>query len=97
MGLRGSAAPLARVRHVEQRGHSLRCLVLAIVRGRPLWAWAAGGGACTPAHAHTPRAPPPPTDPAGAYDAQDFAKAHAKELGMKTVPSLNVVFTEEKG
>ncbi|KAL4451953.1 hypothetical protein ABPG75_007615 [Micractinium tetrahymenae] len=33
----------------------------------------------------------------GAYDAQDFAKAHAKELGMKTVPSLNVVFTEEKG
>ena len=35
--------------------------------------------------------------PAGAYDAQDFAKSHAKELGMKTVPSLNVVFTEEKG
>lgn len=34
---------------------------------------------------------------AGAYDAQDFAKSHAKELGMKTVPSLNVVFTEEKG
>jgi sulfate adenylyltransferase len=33
----------------------------------------------------------------GAYDAQDFAKSHAKELGMKTVPSLNVVFTEEKG
>ncbi|PSC70809.1 sulfate adenylyltransferase [Micractinium conductrix] len=33
----------------------------------------------------------------GAYDAQDFAKAHAKELGMKTVPSLNVVFTEELG
>ncbi|KAI3437913.1 hypothetical protein D9Q98_000358 [Chlorella vulgaris] len=33
----------------------------------------------------------------GAYDAQDFAKAHAKELGMKTVPSLNVVFTEERG
>jgi hypothetical protein len=37
------------------------------------------------------------THPAGAYDAQDFAKAHAKELGMKTVPSLNVVFTEERG
>ncbi len=34
---------------------------------------------------------------AGAYDAQDFAKAHAKELGMETVPSLNVVFTEERG
>lgn len=33
----------------------------------------------------------------GAYDAQDTAKANAKELGMKTVPSLNVVFTEEKG
>jgi len=32
-----------------------------------------------------------------AYDAQDTAKAHAAELGMKTVPSLNVVFTEEKG
>jgi sulfate adenylyltransferase len=35
--------------------------------------------------------------PAGAYDAQEFAKSHAKELSMKTVPSLNVVFTEEKG
>lgn len=33
----------------------------------------------------------------GAYDAQNFAKEHAKELGMETVPSLNVVFTEEKG
>lgn len=33
----------------------------------------------------------------GAYDAQDLAKASAKELGMKTVPSLNVVYTEEKG
>ncbi|PRW57030.1 sulfate adenylyltransferase [Chlorella sorokiniana] len=33
----------------------------------------------------------------GHYDAQDFAKAHARELGMKTVPSLNVVYTEEKG
>eukprot|EP00232_Nephroselmis_pyriformis_P023811 CAMPEP_0182857086 /NCGR_PEP_ID=MMETSP0034_2-20130328/2841_1 /TAXON_ID=156128 /ORGANISM="Nephroselmis pyriformis, Strain CCMP717" /LENGTH=455 /DNA_ID=CAMNT_0024988283 /DNA_START=40 /DNA_END=1407 /DNA_ORIENTATION=+ len=33
----------------------------------------------------------------GAYDAQDFAKEHAGELGMKTVPSLNVVYTEEEG
>ncbi len=33
----------------------------------------------------------------GAYDAQDMAKKHADELGMQTVPSLNVVFTEEKG
>ena len=33
----------------------------------------------------------------GPYDAQDFAKQHAAELGMQTVPSLNVVFTEEKG
>lgn len=33
----------------------------------------------------------------GAYDAQDTAKKHADELGMQTVPSLNVVFTEEKG
>jgi sulfate adenylyltransferase len=33
----------------------------------------------------------------GAYDAQEFAQEHAKELGMSTVPSLNVVFTEEKG
>jgi sulfate adenylyltransferase len=33
----------------------------------------------------------------GAYDAQDFAKSHAAELGMETVPSLNVVFTEEAG
>ena len=38
-----------------------------------------------------------PLVPAGHYDAQDFAKAHARELGMKTVPSLNVVYTEEKG
>lgn len=33
----------------------------------------------------------------GPYDAQDFAKEHAPELGMQTVPSLNVVYTEEKG
>ena len=40
---------------------------------------------------------PPACHYAGHYDAQDFAKAHARELGMKTVPSLNVVYTEEKG
>lgn len=28
---------------------------------------------------------------------QDFAKANATELGIDTVPSLNVVYTEEKG
>ena len=33
----------------------------------------------------------------GAYDAQNLAIEHANELGMQTVPSLNVVFTEEKG
>ena len=33
----------------------------------------------------------------GAYDAQDLAKASAAELGMQTVPSLNVVYTEEEG
>lgn len=33
----------------------------------------------------------------GPYDAQDFAKEHAKELGMETVPSLNVVYTKEEG
>jgi sulfate adenylyltransferase len=33
----------------------------------------------------------------GAYDAQDLAKANAAELGMQTVPSLNVVYTEEEG
>lgn len=33
----------------------------------------------------------------GAYDAQDLAKANAEELGMCTVPSLNVVYTEEEG
>ena len=33
----------------------------------------------------------------GAYDAQDFAKQHAAELGMQTVPSLNVVYTQEGG
>ena len=33
----------------------------------------------------------------GAYDAQDLAKENSKDLGMKTVPSLNVVYTEEQG
>ena len=37
------------------------------------------------------------TDFYGPFDAQDFAKTHAPELGMKTVPSPNIVFTEEKG
>lgn len=30
----------------------------------------------------------------GPYDAQDNAKAHAAELGMDTVPSLNITYTE---
>eukprot|EP01012_Entosiphon_sulcatum_P034124 TRINITY_DN43228_c0_g1_i1.p1 TRINITY_DN43228_c0_g1~~TRINITY_DN43228_c0_g1_i1.p1 ORF type:complete len:412 (-),score=70.08 TRINITY_DN43228_c0_g1_i1:72-1286(-) len=33
----------------------------------------------------------------GPYDAQEFAKEHAAELGMKTVPSLNLVYTKEFG
>ena len=33
----------------------------------------------------------------GPYDAQDFAREHAAELGMETVPSLNLVYTEEEG
>ena len=33
----------------------------------------------------------------GPYDAQDFAKKCCEELGMQTVPSLNLVFTEEEG
>ncbi|GAB5353439.1 hypothetical protein AAMO2058_000036500 [Amorphochlora amoebiformis] len=33
----------------------------------------------------------------GAYDAQDFAKSNAPELGMQTVPSLNLVHTIEEG
>jgi len=33
----------------------------------------------------------------GAYDAQDTANANADELGIKTVPSLNVVYTAEMG
>ncbi len=33
----------------------------------------------------------------GPYDAQDFAREHAGELGMETVPSLNLVYTEEEG
>ena len=32
-----------------------------------------------------------------AYAAQDVAKASAAELGMDTVPSLNIVYTEEEG
>merc|ERR1719253_621546 len=31
----------------------------------------------------------------GAFDAQDFAKANADELGIQPVPSLNLVYTEE--
>lgn len=31
------------------------------------------------------------------YDAQNFAKQHAPELGMQTVPSQDVVYTDEKG
>ena len=31
------------------------------------------------------------------YDAQECAQKHAPELGMQTVPSLDVVFTEEQG
>lgn len=31
----------------------------------------------------------------GAYDAQDMAKLHSEELGVKTVPSLNLVYTQE--
>ena len=30
----------------------------------------------------------------GPYDAQDTAKANAAELGMDTVPSLNITYTE---
>lgn len=30
----------------------------------------------------------------GAYDAQEFATATAPELGMQTVPSLNITYTE---
>ncbi|WP_269622303.1 sulfate adenylyltransferase [Prochlorococcus marinus] len=33
----------------------------------------------------------------GPYDAQNFAKECAPELEMDTVPSLNLVFTEEEG
>jgi sulfate adenylyltransferase len=33
----------------------------------------------------------------GPYQAQDFARDNATELGMETVPSLNLVFTEEEG
>jgi len=33
----------------------------------------------------------------GPYEAQDFAKQISTELGMKTVPSLNLVYTKEEG
>ncbi len=33
----------------------------------------------------------------GPYQAQDFARYNATELGMETVPSLNLVYTEEEG
>ncbi len=31
------------------------------------------------------------------YEAQETANQHAPELGMQTVPSLDVVYTEESG
>lgn len=33
----------------------------------------------------------------GPYDAQDFAAECSERLGVKTVPSLNLVYTEEEG
>ncbi|KAG1676086.1 hypothetical protein FOA52_014952 [Chlamydomonas sp. UWO 241] len=33
----------------------------------------------------------------GAYDAQELATANAPELGMQTVPSLNIAYTKEQG
>jgi sulfate adenylyltransferase len=33
----------------------------------------------------------------GAYDAQELATQNAPELGMQTVPSLNIAYTQEKG
>jgi sulfate adenylyltransferase len=33
----------------------------------------------------------------GPYEAQDFARDRAAELGMETVPSLNLAYTEEEG
>merc|ERR1712032_807413 len=33
----------------------------------------------------------------GAYDAQDFALENGPELGVQVVPSLNLVYTDEKG
>jgi len=33
----------------------------------------------------------------GAYEAQDLAKELSERLGVKTVPSLNLVYTEEEG
>jgi len=33
----------------------------------------------------------------GAYDAQELANKNAPELGMQTVPSLNIAYTKEKG
>jgi len=33
----------------------------------------------------------------GAYEAQDLAASKSEELGVKTVPSLNLVYTDEEG
>ena len=33
----------------------------------------------------------------GPYDAQNLARDSCEELGMQTVPSLNITYTEEKG
>jgi hypothetical protein len=70
--------------------------------------WKAGPPACSalgglttpalPEQAAQSQVPPPvPHEQhAGAYDAQEFATANAPELGMQTVPSLNITYTEEK-
>lgn len=45
-----------------------------------------------------PRRPAHPTqDFYGAYDAQDLLTQNSERLGVKAVPSLNLVFTEEEG
>ena len=50
---------------------------------------------CTPPH--LPQSSLTGDDFYGAFDAQDTANKHAAELGMQTVPSRMVVYTEEHG
>lgn len=48
-------------------------------------------------HTHLSAPPPPTHTPPPPSPPQELANANAAELGMQTVPSLNIAYTQEKG